>query len=93
MTKTKLKKKKKAIKKKIVKKKPVKRTKRIKKKKAYWKKKVFSPEKFQALFKKGKQRGFITTSEILYFFPEVEKDVEGLENLYGELEKEGIEIK
>jgi len=66
---------------------------RTRKKKASWKKKVFNPEKLQALFKKGKQRGFVTISEILYFFPEIEKDVEGLENLYEELEKEGIEIK
>jgi len=56
-------------------------------------KKVFDPKKFQILFDKGKQRSFITTSEILYFFPEIEKDIEGLENLYEELEKEGVEIK
>ena len=78
--------------KKIVKKKVV-RKKVVKKKVARRRKKVFAQEKIQELFKKGKQRGFVTTSEILYFFPEVEKDVEGLENLYEELEKEGIEIK
>ncbi|MBU2635409.1 sigma-70 family RNA polymerase sigma factor [Patescibacteria group bacterium] len=67
--------------------------KKTKKKVISRRKKVFSQEKIQELFKKGKHRGFVTTSEILYFFPEIERDVEGLENLYGELEKEGIEVK
>jgi RNA polymerase primary sigma factor len=56
-------------------------------------KKVFTPEKFQQLVAKGKQRGFVTFSEILTFFPDVERDIKGLEKLYGDLEKEGIEIK
>ncbi|MBZ9577664.1 sigma-70 family RNA polymerase sigma factor [Patescibacteria group bacterium] len=76
-----------------VKKKAVKKKKVTKRKKISWKKKIFAPEKLQALFKKGKQRGFVTTSEILYFFPGIEKDIKGLENLYGKLEEEGIEIK
>jgi len=56
-------------------------------------KKVFLPEKFQQLVEKGKQRGFVTPSEILYFFPRVERDVKGLEQFYSNLEKEGIEVK
>ena len=56
-------------------------------------KKVFLPEKFQQLVEKGKQRGFVTPSEILYFFPRVEKDIKGLEQFYSNLEKEGIEVK
>jgi len=56
-------------------------------------KKVFTPEKFQQLVAKGKQRGFVTFSEILTFFPDVERDIKGLEKLYEDLEKEGIEIK
>lgn len=55
--------------------------------------KVFLPEKIQALIKKGKERGFVTVSEILYLFPEIEKDISGLEKLYEDLEKEGIEVK
>jgi len=81
---------KKTKKKKIIKKKKIAKKKLVRRKR---RKKVFAQEKIQDLFKKGKHRGFVTTSEILYFFPEIEKDVEGLENLYGELEKEGIEIK
>lgn len=56
-------------------------------------KKVFLPEKFQQLVEKGKQRGFITPAEILSFFPEIERDIKGLEKLYEDLEKEGIEVK
>lgn len=56
-------------------------------------KKVFLPEKFQQLVEKGKQRGFVTPAEILSFFPEIERDIKGLEKLYENLEKEGIEVK
>ena len=59
----------------------------------YRPKKVFLPEKFQQLIEKGKQRGFVTLSEILYLFPEAERDIKGLETLYEDLEKEGIEVK
>jgi len=55
--------------------------------------KVFTSEKLQQLIEKGKKRGFVTFAEILFFFPEIEKDIKGLENLYENLEKEGIEIK
>ncbi len=55
--------------------------------------KVFLSEKITKLVNKGRQRGFITFSEILYFFPEVEKDIEGLEQFYEILEKQGIEVK
>jgi len=55
--------------------------------------KVFVLEKIQQLKEKGRERGFITYSEILYFFPEVERDIRGLETLFDDLEKEGIEVK
>ena len=56
-------------------------------------KRVFLEDRLQQLIAKGKTRGFITPSEILYFFPEVEKDIKGLEKLYENLEKSGIEVK
>jgi RNA polymerase primary sigma factor len=74
----------------------IKRKKRRRKKKVSRRgrpKKVFTPEKIQQLFEKGKKRGFITYSEILYFFPTVENDIKGLEKLYEELEHKGIEVK
>jgi len=70
----------------------IKRKKKIVKKRMR-KKKVLLPEKLQDLIEKGKQRGFVTISEILHFFPEIEKNIQGLENLYENLEKEGIEVK
>jgi len=92
------------LKRKIVKKKK-KRTKMIKKRAKRKKgarrarlqrgrpKKVFTPEKIKVLKEKARQRGFLTMSEILYFFPNLENDIWGLEDLFDELEKEGIEIK
>ncbi len=54
---------------------------------------VFQPEKIKELFRKGKNRGFITLNEVLSFFPNLEKDIKGLEKLYQDLENKGIEIK
>jgi RNA polymerase primary sigma factor len=91
-----LKKKKPSLKRKVKKKiKPKKKTGRTKKRalKLGRPKKVFTPEKFQELLEKGKRRGFITFSEILFFFPNVENDLKGLEELYERLEKEGVEVK
>jgi RNA polymerase primary sigma factor len=56
-------------------------------------KKVFLPEKVKKLIEKGRERGFVTFSEILSFFPSIEQDLSGLEKLYELLEREGIEIK
>jgi len=81
---------KKVLKKRVVKK--VKKKKVLKERKNK-KREIFSKEKVEALIKKGKQRGFITISEILFLFPNVEKDIEGLEKFYDYLEKEGIELK
>jgi len=83
---------KKVPKKKVIKKKKVLKPKKKVKKRTY-RKRVFTEEKIEELFKKVKPRGFVTTSEILYFFPNVEKDINGLEDLFDQLEKEGIEIK
>lgn len=55
--------------------------------------KIFSKEKIDQLIEKGKSRGFVTNSEILNMFPNLEKDIEGLDLLYQTLEKEGIELK
>ncbi|OGZ24124.1 MAG: hypothetical protein A2896_02310 [Candidatus Nealsonbacteria bacterium RIFCSPLOWO2_01_FULL_43_32] len=42
---------------------------------------------------KGASRRFVTYSEILHYFPEIEKNIKGLGLLYEELEKKGIEVK
>jgi RNA polymerase primary sigma factor len=55
--------------------------------------KVFDARKLEIFLEKGRERGFITYSEILSFFPQVEKDVDGLDELYQMLDSKGIEVK
>jgi RNA polymerase primary sigma factor len=83
------------MKKKKIKKKKGRRKKEVRRKRKgkEKKKEVFVEDKLSQLIQKGKERGFVTFSEILYFFPEVEEDIEGLERLYETLEKEGIEVR
>jgi RNA polymerase primary sigma factor len=50
-------------------------------------------DKIKELTKRGRDRGFVTYSEILYFFPQVEFDIAILEELYGKLEDENIEVR
>lgn len=90
-----MKKKKQVKAKKVVKRAVKKVVKKTKKKKPVVKRagKVFTIEKIKSLFDKVRKRGFVTTSEILHFFPDIERDINGLENLLEELEKEGIDIK
>ena len=54
---------------------------------------VFPAEQIERLTERGKKRGFITFSEILYFFPSIEKNIKGLEILLEDLEKDGIIIQ
>jgi len=54
---------------------------------------VAREENIQKLIERGRQKGFVTFSEILYLFPDVEKDMAGLELLYDTLDREGIAIK
>jgi RNA polymerase primary sigma factor len=56
-------------------------------------KKIFTPQKIEEFIEKNKKKGFVTFSEILYFFPNLEQDPQGLENLFDELEKRGIEVR
>ncbi len=54
--------------------------------------KIFPQEKIDALLRKGRARGFVTEREILYSFPNFEKDVEGLEKLYQTMEEQSIAV-
>lgn len=49
-------------------------------------------EKIASLLKRGRERGFVTYSEILYYFPAIEDDIFLLEDLYTRLEGENIDI-
>jgi len=55
--------------------------------------KIFLKEKTEKLIQRGRTRGFITLSEILYFLPNFEKDILGLEIFLERLGSIGIEIK
>ncbi len=79
--------------KKVVRKKRRRKIKKIVRNRKTRKSKIVTPEKMQELIQKGENRGFITYSEILNAFPDIEKDMKGLDTLYEELEKHGIEAK
>jgi RNA polymerase primary sigma factor len=44
------------------------------------------------LIERGRQRGFVTEDEIIHIMPDVEAELENLENLYEKLETSGIKI-
>jgi len=51
------------------------------------------PEQLEAFYRKAHERGFVTTSEILHTFPNIEKDISMLEEVYENLQEKGVEIK
>jgi RNA polymerase primary sigma factor len=57
------------------------------------KKSVIDPAQLEALLKKGEERGFVTTSEILYAFPKIERNIEGLEKVYEDFKDRGVQVK
>ena len=57
------------------------------------KKFAIDPKQIEILLKKGEERGFVTTSEILYSFPNIERDIEGLEKIYDSFKEKGVQIK
>jgi len=56
-------------------------------------KKIFPKEKIESLIAKGRSRGFVTYLEVINSFPELERNLEGLEELFDMVEKEGISIE
>lgn len=54
--------------------------------------KSLSESAILALIEKGRHRGFVTQAEVLNAFPEVERDIKGLEVLYDRLEAANINI-
>ncbi len=76
-------------KKKVVKKKTKPRAKKRKKKVVS----VVTEEKLEGLVKKAKTRGFVTFSELLSYFPNIEDNILDVEKMFNRLEKEGIELK
>ncbi len=67
----------------------------VKKQKAKISKKIkfkFDESAIEDLIKQGKPRGFVTDTELLYAFPNIEKDIDFLEELYSRLEKANIKV-
>jgi RNA polymerase primary sigma factor len=49
-------------------------------------------EMAEDLLKRGKQRGFVTEDEIIHVLPNVEKDIDALEDIYNSLENLGVKV-
>lgn len=56
------------------------------------KEKIFE-DRTELIINRGRERGFITETEILKFFPNVEKDITELEMLYDRLEDANIKVE
>jgi len=69
------------------------RKKKGKEKKRSRRGKVFPEEKVQDLIKKGQPRGFITFREILNIFPDIERNIKGLDIFFDRVEQAGLEIR
>ena len=50
-------------------------------------------KRVKTIIDRGRGRGFITEAEILKFFPNVEKDITELEQLYDRLEEANIRVE
>src|SRR3990167_9261587 len=70
-------------------KKPLKKTEAGKKFSA---KTEFTEEKVQDLIRRGKLRGFVTYSEILNKFQNIERNIVFLEDLYNRLQEVGVDV-
>ncbi len=56
------------------------------------KKAALDKEQMEELVQRGRSKGFVTDTEILYYFPNVEEDISLLEELYDHLEKNNIKV-
>jgi len=56
------------------------------------KKSVIDEDDIENLVKIGRPRGFVTDTEIISYFPNIEEDVVGLEDIYDRLDKANIKV-
>ena len=61
--------------------------------KKFTKKEKIFEDRTELIINRGRERGFITETEILKFFPNVEKDITELERLYDRLEDANIKVE
>lgn len=57
------------------------------------KKEQIFEDRVKTVISRGHERGFVTETEILKFFPNVEKDISELERLYDRLEEANIKVE
>ncbi|KKU15264.1 MAG: RNA polymerase sigma factor [Parcubacteria group bacterium GW2011_GWB1_45_9] len=55
-------------------------------------KSAFNEAAFVELIKRGKAKRFVTDTEILYYFPNIEENLSALEEIYDRLEKANIKV-
>ncbi len=55
-------------------------------------KRVFDPKKIEYLIKKGRNQNFVTEDEIMHAIPDLEENIDHLENLIDQLLKYNIEV-
>ncbi len=55
-------------------------------------KQEINQQALEELIGRGRGRGFVSDSEVLYHFPHIEEDVAFLEQVYDQLEKNGIKV-
>src|SRR3989339_875253 len=70
------------------------KVKKIKRKKIVRRPKVAPPseEAVNALFQKGRMRGFFTETELMYAFPEVEEHLDFYEKFLDRIEQAGLNV-
>lgn len=56
-------------------------------------KKEYLDEQTEELLSRGRSKGFVTEEEILHIFPDIEDDIEKLEEVYDKLERGNIKIE
>ncbi len=78
--------------KKTTKRKVVKKKTPAKKKVTRRKKELITDEKIQELIVRGRERGFVTESELLNLAPRIEEDISGLEKTYDMLKENNIKV-
>ncbi len=69
------------------------RQKAIKEKKSEKERIVPPEERISDLIERGRERGFVTDTEILHNFPHIEEDILGLEELYSKLEAANVKVE
>jgi len=56
-------------------------------------KKESTDKQIEELLNRGKSKGFVTEEEIIHIFPDIEDDIEKLEEIYDQLEQKNIKIE